>query len=62
MPRRALADELPFGILRDVPQSRADLVEGRDVLVSALEVADGVVGVTKAGVPIYPGIGFILLP
>jgi len=40
MPGRALADELPLGIVLDVTQCVADLLEHGDVGVCALEVAD----------------------
>src|SRR2546422_7244044 len=43
VPGRALADEPPLGIARDVAQRGADLVERRHVGVAALEVGDEVV-------------------
>src|SRR5262249_42096996 len=43
LPDRALADEAPFRVARDVTQRRAHLVEHRHVGVAALEVADEVV-------------------
>src|ERR1700704_1738648 len=41
-PQRPLLDIEPFRVPRDVAQSLVDLLEGRDVLVLALEVGDEV--------------------